>query len=485
MILPSSIEGPGYFWLPADPNIKLPGVLSISRHGASQLHLSRLTQPLPAQVDRLVLGAPFSYSGRAYHKRIVGIVKTDRFSDFVTLDNCYYSSWNMPGGLGISTSEIVANTVLFGVSFKDDEEILLSEFRFSFPQLDQWLRVSGIDITDETSDSGDFLGVTINYTPPENRTYELIEGMELEFNFDSEIPFGISFAETKVTQKPHISIKSEKLLPFSNFQSVAWKIRNFLSFCMDAPIAFDSAVGYSNERTENLDPSNTRRIPIIIYFESAPRVHDEVRINSLDMLLSYPDIENRFTETINCWLTEYDECQPIFDSYFYSKNNPNSASVETTFLLLSQAVESLHRRKSSLRVMSEDKYSQLVKCMLDAIPHKRRSFFKHKLRFGNEPTLTKRLEEMFFPFFDLYELNVSREEYIRKLVDTRNFLTHYDRKLATRAASGWELVLLQESLEALIQLHFLQILGVAKPDIASIVEGNNRISQKLAVSEDD
>ena len=485
MILPEPIEGPGYFWLPNDTATKLPGTLRISRAGTSTLHLTRLLQSRLAPSETPHFGAPYFSSNRAHHKRIVGIVNTNGFKNIVTLNDCYYRSWNMPSGIGVSTCEIVANTVLVGAGYEDDEQVSFSEFRFSFPGLDEWLGESGIDIIDKTTDSGHFQGVTINYTMPKNKSYRLRNGMRLEFNFDSHIPFGVALAETKITQKAYISIKSDRLFPFDEFRSVAWKVKNFLSFCADTALAFDSTVGYLYELTEEVNPNNSRRVPITIYFETAPRVDRETRVDPLEMLLSYSDIENEFADTINCWLDKYDECQPIFDSYFYSKHNPNSSSVESAFLLISQAVESFHRRMNSGPIVPDEEYRQLVNCMLGAIPEAKRGIFKNKLRFGNEPSFATRLNEMFSPFSHLYEFKTTRESYNWQVVNTRNFLTHYDKELESSSASGLELVFLQESLEALMQLHFLKMIGIEKRCIERIVERSARLRQKLIVFEDD
>lgn len=68
---------------------------------------------------------------------------------------------------------------------------------------------------------------------------------------------------------------------------------------------------------------------------------------------------------------------------------------------------------------------------------------------------------------------------IRKIIDTRNYLTHYDEQLKTLAASGIELWALCRKMEAIFQLHLLQVLGFTQEEIMSVFNKNENIKKKL------
>jgi hypothetical protein len=75
MRLSEAITESGYFWLPEQPDIKLPGTLQISNGGKVKLDvIGLLEEPFAAAFQ---LG-PF--------KRMVGVIK----NSMVTLDKCYY-----------------------------------------------------------------------------------------------------------------------------------------------------------------------------------------------------------------------------------------------------------------------------------------------------------------------------------------------------------------------------------------------------------
>lgn len=58
------------------------------------------------------------------------------------------------------------------------------------------------------------------------------------------------------------------------------------------------------------------------------------------------------------------------------------------------------------------------------------------------------------------------------ITDTRNYYTHYDEKLKTKAAKGAQLWTLYNKLEVIFQLHILQFIGFTSGEIESIFNGN-------------
>jgi len=85
------------------------------------------------------------------------------------------------------------------------------------------------------------------------------------------------------------------------------------------------------------------------------------------------------------------------------------------------------------------------------------------------------------PFKDLFGNEKERGSFIRKVVDTRNYLTHYDSGLETKAASRESLQELCMKLEALFQLHFLRLIGMDSESIKSIANKNPTLCHKLGL----
>ena len=86
---------------------------------------------------------------------------------------------------------------------------------------------------------------------------------------------------------------------------------------------------------------------------------------------------------------------------------------------------------------------------------------------------------------DLFGNAKERKSFIRKVVDTRNYFTHYDIGLENQALSGKKLGDLEKldrlhlKLKALLQLHFLKLIGMDIKSIKSIANENYAFRNKL------
>ena len=59
--------------------------------------------------------------------------------------------------------------------------------------------------------------------------------------------------------------------------------------------------------------------------------------------------------------------------------------------------------------------------------------------------------------------------FISKVCDTRNYLTHYDVSLKEKSASAKELYYLNEDLRTILQIYFLKELGFANEGIKKML----------------
>lgn len=103
--------------------------------------------------------------------------------------------------------------------------------------------------------------------------------------------------------------------------------------------------------------------------------------------------------------------------------------------------------------------NELIKDLIENCHEEKRDWLQGKLMFANEIVLRKRIKRLIKPFKYLFGNNRNREKLINRVVDTRNYLTHYDQCLKAKAAEGRDLQILCQKMEVLFQLHFLQLIG--------------------------
>ena len=166
------------------------------------------------------------------------------------------------------------------------------------------------------------------------------------------------------------------------------------------------------------------------------------------------------------WVASYQKLKPVLDLYF---SVGGALSADAAFLSLMQALETFHAR------FFTDKLSE-YKNMITAYQG---STTWWPLLFGSDQQnhkgiiLKSRLAYLMFadekvPF---YPGTYSHEAYIQKLVDTRNYFTHYDESKEQLTFSQEELPFVNQELEYLLDYHLLVLLGFDKGDVRKEVVG--------------
>ena len=196
------------------------------------------------------------------------------------------------------------------------------------------------------------------------------------------------------------------------------------------------------------------------------------------MLFRYPDVASRIGQILSKWLDSYGTFTPAYNLYFASRYDGRQYP-DVNFLRLVQGIETLHRRSSEETEMPKDEFKNHVNSILQSCPDDKRDWVKDKLSSANALPLRRRLGRMIEPFRHLFGNEEESEILVKRIVDTRNYLTHYSGKLERKAASHEDLLMLRDKLEGLFQLHLMRLIGFDGEFIASILNRNYELSRKL------
>lgn len=365
---------------------------------------------------------------------------------------------------------------LIGVHYDENEKIKFLKFNFSVEGLDEWLLISGIKV----DYNWDAKSATIRYDHPNEIVLQLPEGIELIFTFAWIFPSPVNITEAKITQKAYVSLKSNTLRSLDDFLNLVFKITNFFCFAIDKTVSLNSATGYSNEITKESNDGQTPEIPIKIYYHSPSDSEVKPKLNRNDMLFQYRHVASEIERVLTNWLSNYEIYEPAFNLYFASKSGAHRY-IDGRFLSLVQGVETLHRRNSEQTPMPEDEFTEVKRIVLQACPADKQEWLTRKIEYANEFSLGERIKQMLEPFQYLYGTEKDCKSFIRKVKDTRNYFTHYDIKLLSRAATGEDLWNLCMKLECLFQLHFLRLMGLDKEQIDILLKPNEGFRRKLGL----
>jgi hypothetical protein len=459
MRLSEELKLSGYFWLPSSPDKKLPGILSIIDGGDTTLEVvgnfdSDLTQFNDTSLPR-----------------IIGIVEK---KGFVTLENGFYKSKQINVGGAIGKSIIIVNMVFAGIAYEEGEQPEFDSIRFSIEGLDDWIGISGIKVEPNYESRS----AVISYEPPEEVILNLNDDFELKIMFAWTLPGFPSDREAKITQQVYFKLISNTPRGFEEYSSVMYKLTTFLCFATDKIVGLKEVIGFSDKHTRKVSDDKTIPIQISAYYSSLPHSEAEPKLDKHRMLFRYPMIQLKAESIINKWIEAYDQIEPAFNLYFSTQTGAYQY-LEGQFLALAQGLETYHRRTSDETMMDANMFAELVNSIVSTCPSGHEDWLKGRLKHGNEINLRKRINAIIHPFKDVLGSSKDRKVVINKIVDTRNYLTHFDKSLETKAASGKELWDLCSKMEVFFQLHFLQLLGFSTDEIESVLNNCFHMKQKI------
>ena len=457
------LEKAGYFWLPSNPERKIPGTLIIRNGGNIELEVVGL-------FDESIEGLNKTLNGQYELGRIVGHI--EKFG-LVTLDGCFYKTTNVSFG-GISKSSVYVNKALLGVAYNENEEILFNTFKFSVEGIDEWVGISGIKVEHQFENKT----ASIIYSPPEEISVNLSNGMKLLITFSWTLPGFPNIREAKITQKTFFKLVSTQGLPLDDFISSAYKITTLVGFAVDKTVCIEQVSATSDEIVQNVGDDKTIPASISIYYASLPFTEIEPKIDWHQMLFRFVQIKDDLERIVNNWFKAYDKIDPALNLYFSAKAGVHKY-LEGRFLALVQGLESYHRRTSNEKYMDNTTFETIVNNLIEHCPEKYREWLVGKLHYANEISLARRIMKIIEPFKNFFGSSKDRKNLVRKIVDTRNYLTHYDESLKSRAATGRELWLLCLRMEAIFQLHLLHVLGFTGKQIETIFKNSNELQRKI------
>lgn len=196
------------------------------------------------------------------------------------------------------------------------------------------------------------------------------------------------------------------------------------------------------------------------------------------MLFSYDVIKANAEDVFNKWINAYEILSPALNLYFSTKTGAQKY-LEGEFLALAQGLETYHRRTSDKKLMDPDEFDSLVFKIIEKCPKEHVPWLEGRLKHGNEINLGNRIKLIIEPFKSLLGNSNKRTKLLRKIVDTRNYFTHYSEDLKDKAANGKELWELCQKMEVIFQLHFLKVIGFNEEEINNVIENCYPLKQKL------
>ena len=440
-------EYDGIWWLPEKPDNKVSGKLKF--HPVEGLKL-QLIGSFKELKDFNTFLQPLI---------ILGIISN---GGVITLYKCYESQSHM-SVLGFLSSSFIASVAFLGCHFRKEEEIRFDFLSLNYSHL-------------ETDSKNHLTKHEVIYSFPEKVEAKIGNlSIFFDYNFTSG---GDRLKEVNLKHTTFIKIKPSKSLHFNDYQDVCYHIQNFLSLAIGKAV-FPVIIKGKSERCSTKSQNGKAVYPdIFIYYATNSLLEISSKIYPFDMLFTFRDISDKFESILKNWFEKAEMLKPVYDLYFGTLYNPRMY-LQHQFLSMIQAVEAYHRRKFEGKYLSDKDFEPIYnrfKDMTNTLDVK--ASFKdaliNRLRYGNEFSLRKRLKDLFAEYQDITQNFIKDENnFINRVVDTRNYLTHYDKKLRN-IADGEDLYRITQKLETILQICLLYELGFDKKEIKILFLRNRR-----------
>lgn len=451
----------GYFWLPGDTE-KLSGRLRISEVGKCNLELLGFFGGL---------AGGFSMDSSSL-STVHGLIE----GGAVTLYDCHYQNRNIGFGT-VSRSKLHVATVFRGAHLPPETEVRFSKLEAAISGLDEWLQITGITTGFELDEAHKVRSAFVRYVPPPKIDLAL-PGLRVGFEFAWTAPGGGVTTEAKITHQARLTVVPDTDMAFEDLRQQLWRLVNFLSFAADQTLSIDALNAFSSVATINVS-AGTKPLFLPVFFESSAPP-STVKLDRDDMLFTYPDVADQLERMLTGWLDQHEALAPAFNLYFAVRSGRHTY-LESAFLSIAQGLETLHDRTSNETIESQETFANRLERILAGCPEEFREWLAEELAYANKPSLHTRLRRMLKPFASHFGNADARKEFIDRVVDTRNFLTHYDPALTERAAHGVAIYYLTAKLEAIFQLHLLAMVGISQERIERLLASNQKLRHRLGL----
>ncbi len=401
----------GKWWLPTAPNHKVPGDLTFDPVEGLELELMGALAPMvPGPVgdgeNEVILGE--SVTGKYYTLQKCIVTTTN-----ITL----LSQMNDP----MQTESHHASRMFEGAHFNGQDVELFGSVSEVIQHLDGWLGINPFERF-HTNDGERFV-VGINYRPPTTMEWKVpaLGGcIKIGFTFHSDSGL---FEEWRLRHGSYVQIEPDEPKPWEWFADRFHALHNLLIAMMSEPVSPTAISGFLPLQ-EGERPSQRRRVD---YYVSLRDRKARRKYYPDDAFVPFSAVENSFGDIVEKWFSDWPHLRLVYDLYGGVATN-HHLFLQVQCLTLTHALEVFHRRTS-----------------------------------GGRPSLMTRLERLLDSIGIDCEAFICKERdpYLKLVLGTRNYLTHYDSKGECKAATDLDdLFWLTQSLKLWMTTLLLQRAGV-------------------------
>src|SRR5699024_508008 len=350
----------------------------------------------------------------------------------ITLINSYIRNENF-NAPGLKHQRLIVNSFIVGGYLTDIDQAKFQSVKVSSTYLTKWFHSK--PFTQRSSkNENETTEYSTSFIPPDINTFYL---PYLDANIKNHYYFkskGNFIDNMTYLYNEAIKITPSDWKNYDWFDDKLFGLNKLLTLLINEPIYFEHIIFLGEyEETDKSDDSKKRK-EYHLYF-SQGEIEIKERMHPHKMLFTFEDVRSNFENIFNNWFKKMSELKNVYNLHlgnFFNKN-----TVETKFLNAIQALEVYHRTQGHGKLFSdEDKNAYLHtvnESIKDVLPDKIKKEINKSLKHLNEYSLNKRLKDIIRNLNDdtitfLFGSRKKGKHFAYRLVNSRNFLTHYDEE---------------------------------------------------------
>lgn len=389
---------------------------------------------------------------------------------------------------GYSTVIYDINSFIVGGHFSKKNEIFFSAATIYPTYLTKWLNRHPFKMENE-KDSNQ---VTVEYIPEKGFEYYIPSiGAKIKEESSLELQNLDFNLRMQMYHSSRLSISSEELRDVEWFLERTNQLVKLVSTLIGGGVYYEKIL-FKGERNESNDShgESSSKLQYYSYFRKQRDIRLKEKFSELDIVIDFFEVEKNLEAILNNWYEKYQELEVIHNLYFGFLYNV--IHIDTTFLNSVQMLEIYHRTRFKGKIFEEE-FFKMEKKKLKGLSQRNLDENFHirvmqSVSHANDFSLGSRLDEIINTFsIETKESLIGTPEeikiFIRQLVDTRNFLAHYDENRKPHLIKGIdERYYAIKRLEAIITLLLLKETGLDEETVLHKMKDNVHYSHNLIMA---
>jgi hypothetical protein len=383
----------------------------------------------------------------------------------ITLYNCTMikHSFNAKASYNETTFKV---NIAFKGHFFNEDELHFSRFKFSLKNFDTWYGVKGIEFGQSGKDN-----FAIYYKRPKAIELKLKNS---KIRFLNDYKSNSNNSGFSISELSNIEISDAKGFDLDEIFKHVGKFKSFIALMTYQPTFLTKLFVYNENVVHKTKYLKGEEKKIEVIWRDVNYYTTKKNLLPHEMLLTFNHLKNDVGKILKKWYHYYEEITPSFNLLFYSFRK-SIIFTEEFFMDMARAIEVWHRRTIDSQRMMPDDFQKFVlkltsnkllkedeKCLLDGL-----------LQFANEPNLKQRLDDILREYGFIFDFSdIQQERFIKSIVNSRHYYTHYDNKRKLKAKKDIDLFNLALQLRALLIGAILSKIGINKKLIKNRINDN-------------